>query len=173
MRLLHAETLEFESFDDSKLPNYVILSHTWGRDELSFQDMCWVQRLRTIPKELLDNPLVPLLLNVASPAQATTSENDLVKRAGYQKILKTAETVLHLGHTYFWIDTVCINKESSSELQEAINSMYNWYKKSILCIVYLSDVHHQPLAGVPLSHNSALFTSVYDAFSASRWIQRG
>ncbi|KAI6041068.1 hypothetical protein EDC04DRAFT_2566167, partial [Pisolithus marmoratus] len=31
------------------------------------------------------------------------------------------------GLNWVWIDTCCINKESSSELSEAINSMYKWY----------------------------------------------
>jgi hypothetical protein len=40
MRLLNVETLDFEDFEDEdKIPKYVILSHTWGEDEVSFQDM--------------------------------------------------------------------------------------------------------------------------------------
>lgn len=40
-----------------------------------------------------------------------------------------------------WADTCCINKESSAELSEAINSMYQWYQNATVCYVYLSDVH--------------------------------
>jgi hypothetical protein len=29
-----------------------------------------------------------------------------------------------------WIDSCCIDKTSSSELSEAINSMFNWYRNS-------------------------------------------
>ena len=39
-----------------------------------------------------------------------------------------------------WIDTCCIDKTSSAELSEAINSMFNWYKASLVCAVYLADV---------------------------------
>ncbi|KAJ8507251.1 hypothetical protein ONZ45_g10363 [Pleurotus djamor] len=39
---------------------------------------------------------------------------------------------------YVWIDTVCINKSSSSELEESIQSMYTWYKNAHVCFVYLS-----------------------------------
>ncbi len=38
-----------------------------------------------------------------------------------------------------WIDTVCINKHSSSELDESIRSMYNWYQRAAVCVTYLSE----------------------------------
>lgn len=43
--------------------------------------------------------------------------------------------------TYVWIDTVCIDKSSSAELQEAINSMYYWYQNATICYAYLKDVN--------------------------------
>ena len=42
--------------------------------------------------------------------------------------------------SYIWIDTCCIDKSSSAELSEAINSMFNWYENSTVCYVYLEDV---------------------------------
>jgi len=39
MRLVHSTTLELREFADNNIPAYAILSHTWGRDEVSFQDM--------------------------------------------------------------------------------------------------------------------------------------
>jgi hypothetical protein len=42
--------------------------------------------------------------------------------------------------SWVWVDTCCINKSSSSELQEAINSMFSWYKSAPECYVYLEDV---------------------------------
>lgn len=47
-----------------------------------------------------------------------------------------------VGH--IWIDTCCIDKTSSAELSEAINSMYSWYENAVRCYVYLVDVT-QPL----------------------------
>lgn len=38
MRLLHAKSLTFEEFYDSKTPNYAILSHRWGKKEVSFKE---------------------------------------------------------------------------------------------------------------------------------------
>lgn len=44
------------------------------------------------------------------------------------------------GFEYIWIDTCCIDRESSTELSEAINSMFRWYKDAEVCYAYLSDV---------------------------------
>jgi hypothetical protein len=38
------------------------------------------------------------------------------------------------------VDTCCIDKKSSAELSEAINSMFRWYKNAAVCYAYLSDV---------------------------------
>jgi len=37
-------------------------------------------------------------------------------------------------------DTCCINKSSSAELSEAINSMFAWYRRAKVCYAYLSDI---------------------------------
>ncbi|KAI1792754.1 HET-domain-containing protein [Ganoderma leucocontextum] len=44
------------------------------------------------------------------------------------------------GYQYIWIDSCCIDKTSSSELSEAINSMYAWYARADICYGYLADV---------------------------------
>jgi hypothetical protein len=61
-------------------------------------------------------------------------------KAGYRKILFCGEQAKRDGLSYFWVDTCCINKESSQDLSEAINSMFRWYKNAMRCYVYLSDV---------------------------------
>ena len=37
------------------------------------------------------------------------------------------------GFQWAWIGTCCIDKRSSAELSEAINSMYKWYEQSREC----------------------------------------
>ena len=49
---------------------------------------------------------------------------------GYSKIERTCRQAKANGLKYAWVDTCCINKDSSAELTEAINSMYQWYTKS-------------------------------------------
>ncbi|KAK4621759.1 NADH kinase POS5, mitochondrial [Fulvia fulva] len=46
---------------------------------------------------------------------------------------------------YCWADTCCIDKTSSAELSEAINSMYRWYFHAKVCYAYLADVPGQAL----------------------------
>jgi hypothetical protein len=58
------------------------------------------------------------------------------------------------------VDTNCINKDSSSELSEAINSMFTWYQNSSICFVYLDDFVYE-------SKDSLV------AFGDSRWFTRG
>jgi hypothetical protein len=60
-------------------------------------------------------------------------------KTGYQKIRKTCELALSDGLDYVWIDTCCIDKSSSAELTEAINSMFLWYQEASVCYVYLAD----------------------------------
>lgn len=68
-------------------------------------------------------------------------------KTGYEKITKTCELALADMVQYVWVDTCCIDKSSSAELTEAINSMFLWYQKAKFCYVYLSDkVEQFPLA---------------------------
>jgi hypothetical protein len=66
------------------------------------------------------------------------------------------------GLSHVWIDTCCIDKSNSQELQEALNSMFRWYQKAEKCYVYLSDVKE-----------SVLDTEREYAFRGSRWFTRG
>ncbi|KAH7139679.1 heterokaryon incompatibility protein-domain-containing protein, partial [Dactylonectria estremocensis] len=62
-------------------------------------------------------------------------------KAGYRKIKRFCERALSDGYIYGWVDTVCIDKTSSAELSEAINSMFKWYKNSGVCYAVLEDLH--------------------------------
>ncbi|KAF1996944.1 HET-domain-containing protein [Amniculicola lignicola CBS 123094] len=61
-------------------------------------------------------------------------------KAGYSKIRFCGKQAADDNLQYFWVDTCCINKSSSAELSEAINSMYQWYKECAVCYAYLADV---------------------------------
>src|SRR6266536_4166626 len=68
------------------------------------------------------------------------SECTARSKAGYTKISFCGEKAASDGLEYFWVDTCCIDKSSSAELQEAITSMFRWYQNAAQCYVYLSDV---------------------------------
>ena len=61
-------------------------------------------------------------------------------KSGYRKIVAAAKLAREETHRWIWIDTCCIDKSSSAELSEAINSMFKWYEESLICFAYLSDV---------------------------------
>ncbi|KAL8741570.1 MAG: hypothetical protein Q9184_008371, partial [Pyrenodesmia sp. 2 TL-2023] len=85
---------------------------------------------------------------------------------GYKKIERCCALACSSGYGYVWIDTCCIDKKSSAELSEAINSMYEWYAKSSVCYVYLSDFD------VPMWDESNE-SAVMEQFRGSRWFRRG
>ena len=86
-------------------------------------------------------------------------------KSGYKKIRFCGEQATHDGLKYFWVDTCCIDKSSSAELAEAINSMFQWYSRAVKCYAYLSDV------SVP-DHDEGQLTWE-PAFRNSRWFTRG
>lgn len=58
----------------------------------------------------------------------------------WPKITMCCQQALADGLDYVWVDTCCIDKNSSAELSEAINSMYMWYSQADRCYAYLNDV---------------------------------
>lgn len=92
-----------------------------------------------------------------------------VGKTGYDKIKFCAARAQSDGLCYFWVDTCCIDKTNSTELSEAINSMFEWYRKADRCYVYLSDVSAHGL--VCEDQESEL---AWEAeFRVSRWFTRG
>jgi hypothetical protein len=81
-------------------------------------------------------------------------------KAGYSKIRFCGEEAAKDDLQFFWVDTCCIDKSSSAELSEAINSMFQWYYKADKCYVYLTDVLVSGLDGTwkPVFQNSRWFT---------------
>ncbi|KAI1127615.1 heterokaryon incompatibility protein-domain-containing protein [Nemania abortiva] len=81
---------------------------------------------------------------------------------GQYKFDKCCSQAAYDGLSYTWIDTCCIDKASSTELSEAINSMFKWYKTATVCYAYLYDVKVGEDLNKPGSR-----------FSESCWFQRG
>ncbi|KAI0483603.1 heterokaryon incompatibility protein-domain-containing protein [Xylaria cf. heliscus] len=84
---------------------------------------------------------------------------------GYKKIRGCCEQAASDGLDAVWIDTCCIDKRSSAELSEAINSMFKWYQNAAICYAYLEDVDSDDegasVATFPIN------------FPKSRWFTRG
>ncbi|KAF3007419.1 hypothetical protein E8E13_002943 [Curvularia kusanoi] len=62
------------------------------------------------------------------------------KKRGFDKVEKACEQAVGDDFEYIWIDSCCIDKSSSAELSEAINSMFAWYREAHICYAYLADV---------------------------------
>lgn len=84
-------------------------------------------------------------------------------KSGYQKILSTCKQAVSDGLAYAWVDTCCIDKTSSAELSEAINSMYRWYAEAEICYAFLNDIAVDDVSSSPGE----------DAFAKSMWFSRG
>ena len=125
MHLINTENLKIEDFPPNRIPRYVILSHRWEDEEVSFQDM---------------------------------QTGLALGKAGYVKIERFCDQARSNGFQHAWIDTCCIDKTSSAELSEAINSMYRWYQNAEVCYTYLSDVHTETILEDASFANSAWFT---------------
>ncbi|KAH7411657.1 hypothetical protein DE146DRAFT_732098 [Phaeosphaeria sp. MPI-PUGE-AT-0046c] len=87
-------------------------------------------------------------------------------KPGYQKLNFCGKQAASNGLEYFWVDTCCIDKSSSAELTESINSMFRWYHNSSACFVYMSDV----FVGMDGPDKSL---QCQQDFQKSRWFTRG
>ncbi|KAF5546691.1 vegetative incompatibility het-e-1 [Fusarium napiforme] len=111
MRLINSRTLRLEeSYGAATFKKYAILSHTWGADGDEVTFQDW-----------------------QDPRVAAT-------KLGYHKVIKACAMAQKHDLDYIWIDSCCIDKSSSAELSEAINSMYVWYRDAEICYAYLADV---------------------------------
>ena len=104
-------------FHDDEATKYVILSHRWiDPTEVDYEEM-------------------------VDLAKMDREEQDQIRSClGYKKIVDTCSQAKQDGYEWLWIDTCCIDKQSSAELSEAINSMYRWYANAEVCYAYLHDI---------------------------------
>ncbi|KAI0636232.1 hypothetical protein C8Q77DRAFT_1155937 [Trametes polyzona] len=148
MWLLSTHTLELRHFNGPEEAilaepkpgdkhGYAILSHVWARDgvEQTFAD---IEQLR---------------------AQGVTSYEDPRVSA---KIRGCVAAARKHGFGWVWHDVCCMDKKSSAELDETINSMFSWYAKAAICFAYLEDVPDGCVVEELGSH-----------FRRSRWFTRG
>lgn len=135
MRLLNSRTKEFKEFPDCPYREYAILSHTWSENNA---------------EEVVFSDM--------------TNLNAARLKAGWKKIEFCCRQAIQDRIDWVWIDTCCIDKSSSAELTEAINSMFKWYRKSLRCYVYLSDASNVSSR----SSSDEIMTAIQEC----RWFQR-
>ncbi|KAH9892096.1 heterokaryon incompatibility protein-domain-containing protein [Xylariomycetidae sp. FL2044] len=131
---------------------YAILSHTWGRQG---PDGLWGYE----DEEIL----------FADVGVGDTRDK---KSPAWDKIWHACRIALNHGLSYIWVDTCCINKESSAELNESINAMFSWYAQSDLCLAYLADLRRSPNPQ-PGSEPKSGSQDLEDELRCCRWVHRG
>ncbi|KAI1660528.1 HET-domain-containing protein [Daldinia decipiens] len=143
MRLLEARTAKYTGIlklvekRANELFRYAILSHTWEDDEITFND-------------------------IENDKASYTSANTAAAHASLSKILGACSQAAADGYEYIRIDSCCIDKRSSSELSEAINSMFAWYRDADVCYAFL------------LKAPNELVTAESKAeFATNKWFTRG
>ncbi|GAB7340481.1 hypothetical protein MBLNU457_6905t2 [Dothideomycetes sp. NU457] len=111
MYLIDVDNHSLKQFVDVyDCPPYAALSHRWGATD---EEMTF---------------------------QEMTSRAFHKQKSGYPKMFKACLVAKRLGFQWVWIDTCCIDKQSSAELQESINSMWTIYYESAVCLAYLNDL---------------------------------
>ncbi len=143
MRLLDTSTGRFVSFDDPRDVRYAILSHVWAKKG----------QLNYVPEQTYQD----ILAIMASEPPGADIRSKLSR-----KIEKACEVAREHGFGFIWVDSCCINKASSAELSEAINSMFQWYSLAKVCYAFLYDVDDEKNPEAVGSH-----------FRGSRWFKRG
>lgn len=130
MRLIDVGTLEIKTFSEQNIPDHAILSHTWGPDEVTLQELFLITRMRSVSqsssgqqsRESYDGDTmgshdsralmaaVELLMNGGwgvGMNVSNMSEEALMLREGYRKIIHSAKEAKNLGYQWIWID-VCL-----------------------------------------------------------------
>lgn len=146
MWLINVATRDLENFNDERaLPSYAILSHTWTGSEVT------MQQYREVAGDVNDQG------------------SQLKLTQGYSKIEATCLQACADELPYVWVDTCCIDKTSSAELSEAINSMFRWYQLARVCYVLLEDVSAEYWVG----DQGAVPELDCPSLSRARWFTRG
>lgn len=81
-------------------------------------------------------------MSVFDDFQDDLHREDKINESGWRKIEGACREAKAYDNNieYMWVDSCCINKKDIAELSEAINSMFQWYAHSTVCLAYLSDI---------------------------------
>ncbi|KAK4121524.1 hypothetical protein N657DRAFT_699006 [Parathielavia appendiculata] len=109
------------------------MSHTWGAEEVTFQDM---------------------------------ADLGSARMKGFAKIEHCCRQALRDGLHWALVDTCCVDKTSSAELSETINSMFKWYSRALKRYAFLED-------GGCRHYQTAPDNVTRSRFFPSRWWTRG
>ncbi|RDX56069.1 HET-domain-containing protein [Lentinus brumalis] len=134
-----AELRFFGTVEEAQYEGYAILSHVWNEKEQTFAE---TNRIARECEETGANP----------------------RDYSSEKVRESCIIAERYGHKWIWNDACCIDKGSSSELSEAINSMFTWYARAEVCYAYLQDVSR-------VAHLDG--SGSWSGLEGSKWFERG
>lgn len=132
MRLLNIYTLKFQEFFENEIPPYHILSHRWSRDEISHEEFCRekiperrgyckvLDFCKFIRQRRRDGLISRRAVDRKGAHDAIADDMSDLAAHGFEP--QEGESLPLAGGEWVWVDTCCIDKRSSAELTEAINS---------------------------------------------------
>ncbi|KAJ6195116.1 heterokaryon incompatibility protein-domain-containing protein [Bipolaris maydis] len=133
------------------------------------------QKEFSVTKDLLNEvPPYAILSHTWEADEEEVTLQDIVTgsgkdKAGYRKTQFCAQQAARDGLRYFWVDSCCIDRSNYTELSEAINSMFRWYKHAAKCYVYLADVSASTCSQTSQPPEETWVPE----FRNSRWFTRG
>ncbi|KAK7464310.1 hypothetical protein VKT23_006478 [Stygiomarasmius scandens] len=112
-RFIDTHTFQLVEFgENSVIPPYAILSHTWTKgEEIVYEEF-------------------------------THPRGETFSKQGYRKILAACQQAHQDGIHYIWVDTCCIEQGNHADVAVNIMSMYAYYQNAEVCYAYLADVVH-------------------------------
>lgn len=122
MRLLGVETIELKWFNDNEVPEYAILSHTWGADEISYQELLWINHIKAFSTQANSQAssvaslssqneqsgfllmAMGMMTGISHPGSSFGSidQDGFLNKRGYSKIINAAREARNLGFDYIW-----------------------------------------------------------------------
>ena len=118
-------------------------AYRYSYSHASDRQVCWVEHTYDILSHAYEEGEV---------SYQDMMDGSARRKKGYNKIEMICKRASTERIAYVWVDTCCIDKSSSAELSEAINSMFQRYKDSVICYVYLSEL--RPSIDFPTALNS-------------------
>jgi hypothetical protein len=144
------EKFELAESSDLENLNYAILSHRCSAGDVTYEQV-------RMPTDFEHR----IYSTYAGVTYENARDQSVRECEGYNKVAGAMRQAASAGHKYIWIDSCCIDKSSSAEHSESINSMYAWYQKATVCYAFLDNK-----AGSDTADPEALFKK-------STWFDRG
>ena len=167
MRLLNIEDFKIQDITETSklraaLEQCAIISHRWGKDELTFQKHEERMKSEDYATQQYNPTNTP-----------SFSEGESEGRLKLARACLKARQYSEMDLKYIWMDTCCINKQEPNETEKAITSMFRWYSSAKVCFAYLPDVSEDSPQELEKDEHGNVIKPRVGSFESSDWFTRG